>query len=320
MTRRARFIEEERRLSIDLGDGACVLTGASKETVAEGTTKTILASYPGSGKKFTYAVIEGLTDHKSGDDWNFSALGPDTLHLKTSYPHKEGTWTWKDQFDQVILLIRNPRWALPSYHTMRFELDYSSNWAESYARIPFVYTSRPDVATWKGWRDLHFDEELDNWVNYVEFWMEDGLYPDGSFDAHCTSDMDCKPKAVIDFDRFYQEHPTTEFYKVDAILGGGTNVEMIAAQARTCILDAVFDKKLLHNANRNGNGPPQSSKTFSTEQLSEMLNRLSELRGKYAVAPHTENPIATELVKVLDEYNAQIGAEYEFQIDQTQTA
>lgn len=293
-----------------------ILTPAAKTTVADDTTKTILASYPGSGKKFTYSVIEGLTDHKAGDDWNFSNNGPDTLHLKTAYPHKEGVWTWGDKFSQAVLLIRNPRWSLPSYHNMRFELDFSSNWAESYVRIPFVYKSRPDVEKWESWRDVHFDEELENWSNYIKFWMEDGLLPDGSHDAHCGTDLDCHPKAILDFDKFYQEHPTTEFFKISKVLGTNANVELIAAEARACILDSVFDRKALHNANRNGNGPAPSLKKFSAAQLSDMLSTITELKNRYSVAPWTDDLVANELVLILDEYSNQITAEYEFVLDQ----
>ena len=95
---------------------------------------------------------------------------------------------------------------------------------------------------------------------------------------------------------------------------------MITSEERSCILDAVFDKKGLHNARRNGKGPPQSSKTFTADELKEMMNHISELRGKYAVTLYTESSIAIELVKIIDEYNTQIAAEYEFQLDQTDTA
>lgn len=316
MAERSRLIEEERRLSINLGEGECLLTQATNKVAEPGATKTILASYPGSGKRFTYSVIEGLTDYKSGDDWNFSTYGDETLHLKTSYPHQEGTWSWADKYDQMLLLIRNPRWALPSYHNMRFELDYSTNWSESYVRIPFVYQSRPTVASWVTWRDINFEKEMNNWVKYVQFWMENGLRPDGSYDKHCESELDCHPKAVLDFDKFFQEHPTTEFYKVDHIIGKSNNAEIIAAEARACILDQVFDNKKLHNMNRNGNGPAPSGKMFTSDQLSNMLSQIAALRGKYAIAPWTEDPIASELIKILDEYNEQIGAEYEFLLDQ----
>jgi len=194
--------ENRRKLVVDL-DGEfpyCYLSAPKYTAAADNQTTTLLASYPGSGKRFSWTVIEGLTNHRAGDDHNFSGLYEVSLHLKTSYPHKDGTWSWGDRMDQAIVLMRNPRWALPSYHTMRFELDYSTNWGESYLRIPFVYTMRPAVALWETWRDENFEAELQSYVDFINFWMQGG-----AGDDHCATDMDCLPKAVMDFDVFYQE-------------------------------------------------------------------------------------------------------------------
>ena len=124
LSRRARAIEieRERNLSIAFPNFGCELTAPEFIVAAGNTTKTLLASYPGSGKRFVYQLIEGLTNHAPGDDHELSFNGLETLHIKTSYPHSEGVWSWGSRMDQMILLIRNPRWAIPSYHTMKFEL------------------------------------------------------------------------------------------------------------------------------------------------------------------------------------------------------
>ena len=109
-------------------------------------TQSYYPTIIGSGKRFTYTVIEGLTDSAPGDDWGFSG-NDNALHVKSSYPHHEGTWSWGDKLDQTLFLIRNPRWALPSYHSMRFELDFANNWAESFSRIGLTYKQRAPVST-----------------------------------------------------------------------------------------------------------------------------------------------------------------------------
>ena len=148
---------------------------------------------------------------------------------------------------------------------MRFELGYSTNYMLSYVRMPNTYTDRPALAAWEGWRDSHIDVEITRWVNFVDFWMQ-GTYMQettvGSLNylssiiwqslllianqskggvasgsnetvSNClVNDIDCKPKAVIDFDNFYQIHPTTEFYRLNALLSTSANVELIAAEAR----------------------------------------------------------------------------------------
>ena len=52
------------------------------------------------------------------DDWNFSERltdGSKPIAVKTSWPHKEGKWGWGNKMDQVVVLLRNPRWAVLSY-------------------------------------------------------------------------------------------------------------------------------------------------------------------------------------------------------------
>ena len=112
--------------------------------------------------------------------------------------------------DQVILLIRNPRWALPSYHTLRFELDYADNWLDSYVNLAQVYTKRSNIATWEDWRDERFEEEMQNYVDFLDFWISGGITPGyDSVHPRCRfNKIECFPKAVLDFDTFYKEHPS----------------------------------------------------------------------------------------------------------------
>lgn len=111
------------------------------------------------------------------DDWNFSGkLYENVLTLKTSWPHEDSVWSWSDQMDQTILLLRNPRWAIPSYHAMRYELDFSEDWASSLVRIPYIYTGRPSVEVWEAWRDENFETELNAYIDHINYWMDGKHY------------------------------------------------------------------------------------------------------------------------------------------------
>ena len=124
------------------------------------------------------------------------------------------------------------------------------------------------------------------------------------------SDMPCKPKTVMDFDIFYNEHPTSEFFKLSNVLDNSENVEMIAAEARFCLLDKIYDDTSLHNGNRNGNGPIASAFKFNIDQLKFMVDKTKELRDKYRTAPWDTDPVAEELVFILSNYLNQIRPEY----------
>lgn len=311
------IMDEHRALAKDLGGGDCSIDPIADIKEAEpGTTKTLLTSYPGSGKRFTWQVIQGLTNHEVADDWDFSGnLKHSPLTVKTSWPHKQGIWAWEDEMDQVILLIRNPRWALPSYSTVRYELDYADNWLSSFYNMGYVYSKRPNISVWKAWRDENFDLEMGNWISFIDFWIQGGI-PDGKTSPHprcIVNKIDCKPKLLIDFDNFYQENPSVPFFKLSTVLDQLDNVEQIAAQARVCVLEKIIHKPELHNAKRNGAGPAPPAYRFTAAQLGIMEEKVTNLKDKYDAEPWESDPLAQALVVALNAYLAAISGEKYFE-------
>lgn len=300
-------------ITIDKGGGDCDIGSPTEDgyPTPDDATKTLLVSYPGSGKRFTWTVIKALTNAEVADDWNFSQkLYEKPLTIKTSWPHKEGVWSWGKQMDQVLLLIRNPRRAIPSYHNMRWELDYAEDWASSYLRIPDTYKDRPGLDAWENWRDDHFDYEMKQWEELIDFWMQGGFVEkENRVNSRCiTTGIDCHPKAVVDFDHFYQSGMTNEFTKISTVLETSANVEVIAAQARVCILDQVFAKPELHQGGRAfPNRPALYGFTFF--QFDKMMNSTYTLKNKFSTAPLDSEPTAAELVRILDLYNLDNKAE-----------
>ena len=92
-------------------------------------------------------------------------------------------------------------------------------------------------------------------------------------------------------------------------------MDVIAAQARSCVLDAIFDNPLLHNARRNGNGPAQNQKRFTSAQLGVIRSKLQSLITKYSAAEYADNIIASDLVFILVDYDRQVEAEYNFEVE-----
>jgi len=308
---RAQELQRHRSLERELltklnDDGTCDIGSPTHDAnpAAADATKTLLASYPGSGKRFTWTLMKALTNGEVADDWNFSEkLNTNPLTIKTSWPHKEGIWSWGNQMDQVILLVRNPRWAIPSYHNMRYELDYAADWPSSGLNMLMTYTERPAKNYWEGWRTANAMQEINYWFNFVDFWMSGGFQESkNATHSRCLhSGIDCHPKAVIDFDRLYQEHTTAEFVKIVDVLDTSANVELIATQARVCVLDAVFDKKEFHQGGRpNPELPPQYR--FLLVHFDRLLNRTIELMDKYSEEPYASYPHAADLVRILGTY------------------
>ena len=254
------------------------------------------------------------------------------LTLKTSYPHHEGIWSWGSMMDQMVMLIRNPRFAIPSYHTMRYELDYSKNWDESYSRINYTYTERPEVEEWIPWRDRKFDDELDYWANFTDFWMTGGQkwVVDGTeYDYHCidhaTNDgfmvpkmLDCKPKTIIQFEKLYspdEDTGTAELLKLASVLDGVEHTNIIDLEARPCVYKEVMRRHQFYNRNRDGKGPDPELKKFTPAQLTKMKRKMQELKEKFSTGIWLEDKDAVTLVMILNSYINEVQAELTVMLD-----
>eukprot|EP00547_Thalassionema_nitzschioides_P001076 CAMPEP_0194210776 /NCGR_PEP_ID=MMETSP0156-20130528/9100_1 /TAXON_ID=33649 /ORGANISM="Thalassionema nitzschioides, Strain L26-B" /LENGTH=148 /DNA_ID=CAMNT_0038938163 /DNA_START=70 /DNA_END=513 /DNA_ORIENTATION=+ len=106
----------KRYLSIDYGNGDCEWTAPVKVDLNEDPYGTLIASYPAAGMRLMWQMTAGAAGYEIGDDFFFN--GRIGGLIKTEYPHPEGIWSYGKEMDQTILLIRNPRWNIPSYHTL----------------------------------------------------------------------------------------------------------------------------------------------------------------------------------------------------------
>jgi len=329
--RRARQLLERKDklrelVTIDKGGGACDIgnpTDNATMVADAGSTRTLLASYPGSGKRFLWTIIKAMTNYEVADDWNFSGkLKENPLNIKTSWPHKEGTWSWDEQMDQVMLMIRNPRRAIPSYHTMRWELGYAKNWGESYVHIPDTYMERPTLEQWETWRDGHFNREIDSWFDFYDFWMQAGFQEErNETHSRCRNmNIDCQPQELVDFENIYKDTPTTDFWKIGAVLDALNDVEVISQQARACVLFNIYNRTgnrdiAMHQGSRPFPDRPLEYK-FTLSQNDRMFNRTIMLRDKYLTGDLSLKLKAGSLVDILNDYIDQNTAEYFEAVDE----
>ena len=181
-----------RTLSINLGGGQCLWTKAVSLPADADVPRTLLVSYPGSGKRYVWRAVEGLTGFRVGDDWDHSEFGKHVATIKTSYPHMESDWNdgrsawepWVDDFANasVVYVIRSPRNAIVNYYSMKQELALAQSWDSAHSRVGATYTYQARIAGWLQWRDDDQPDlyplenrdraliEIEEWSKNIDFW------------------------------------------------------------------------------------------------------------------------------------------------------
>lgn len=297
-------------------DGDCEWSPPARVDPGSPLFKTLVAGYPGSGKRLTWLMIEALTNKVVGDDFDLSLHGNHVVALKTSYPHPEAYWSWGDKMDQAIMVIRNPRWAIQSYLTLKDEIDYSTSWEQSFNMRQYVYTNRPPVPTWEAWRDASFPYEIERWGGLIDFYMSNGVEDTPDYTGpseHCGGDdlADCTPKEIISFEKLYdQDTGPAEMAKLATVLDG-ENVEMV----NSTIWDCVYNVTWYHPISRYNNdrdGPAPETRFFTKDQLIVLQTEMQRIFDKYSAEPFLTGPLAVQaatLVGHVNEYIVEVQAE-----------
>mmetsp|Transcript_27764 Transcript_27764/g.42286 ORF Transcript_27764/g.42286 Transcript_27764/m.42286 type:complete len:659 (-) Transcript_27764:184-2160(-) len=326
-------ILRQRRTSIDLGGGDCEWTGAEKIDISKKPHGTLFASYPGAGMRLTWQMTEGASGISVGDDFFYSGkLGG---LVKTQYPHPEGIWSYGKNMDQVILLIRNPRWNIPSYHTLLYELEYAHDYVVAYDNVFTAFSRRAPMENWIKWRDYRFEDEINLWAWYIDFWMEDGAqfwhnldyeragqYPfrynrpnekPWPLDAHCRIDVTdgCYPQTVVSYEKL--RDPTKgpeELRRIADIIRYKRRMTMVSDEAINCIWMETWEKAPEpRNEDRDAGGITAGEYLFSIKQMSEIMAKLIFMKNKYSNGVYVLDLPARDLVRALHTYINQVGGE-----------
>jgi len=309
-----------RSLSIDLGNGKCEWKSAEEMDVNSDPYGTLFVSYPGAGMRFTWQMTEGASGIQVGDDFFYSGKTINGI-VKTQYPHPEGVWSYGQAMDQVVLLIRNPRWNIPSYHNLIYELDYAHDYVTAYDNVFSAFSTRAPMENWIKWRDYRFEDELNLWAWQIDFWMENGTqfwddldferagqYPftyndefkkPWKLDEHCRNDLDCVPKAVISYESL--KDPATgpgELRKIANLLRFKKRMNPTLPDEA---IDCVWNETMHHapenrNEDRDLKGFFAEDYKFTIKQMEGILAKLTLMKYVYSTGDWTLNPMARDLV------------------------
>jgi len=323
-------VNTKRKAYEYLGNGDCNWTDALAFGPDSDPYGTLLAGYPASGHRVAWQQTEGITGNAVLDDF-FRLDLPKIGLVKTQFPHYEGIWSYGDHLSQTILLIRNPRWAMPSYHTLLSEIGYAHTWELAYDELPNVFSMRPPVEDWVKWRDYRFDDEILLWGYHIDFYMSrgekywltydferNGQWPfrllnetdrPWNRDNNCIHNLDCYPKDVISYERLTDTvDGPNELSKIATVLRGAEGVSVIPEDAIDCIWHETWINTPAPN-NDDRDGPAREEYTFTVPQLERMKSRLEEMKEKYSTGSWVGVSNAIALVENFENYLVEVTAE-----------
>lgn len=164
---------DNRRLSTALANGGCQVTYAhlSKTPIPP----TWQASFPGSGARMTWNLVEALTGIRSNNDYNTQKRGYErVVAVKTHYPVKTAKRKFPELdklFTKAMVVLRNPVNAVPSYFNLQYEhMNHLPN-----------HSTRGPQDEWIKYRDHPnhgLSYQMGMYEKFVQYWME--RYPDRS--------------------------------------------------------------------------------------------------------------------------------------------
>lgn len=132
---------------------------------------TFLASYPGSGAKLTWQLIEGITGLFTSDDIDSSGRTQKgfAVAIKTHYPSQQSPPAVMEndkltRIQRAVLLVRNPMNAFPALHRFVY---YS---VEGHKRKSDH--EKPPASSWIKWRNDSMISQVEQWSKHTRFWLD----------------------------------------------------------------------------------------------------------------------------------------------------
>ena len=130
---------------------------------------TWLSSYPGSGSKLAWRLIESVTGLSTGDDLdsNGQVANGVAVAVKTHFPshstEKVFTQSQLRSISRTILVLRNPMHAIPAFFRHVYFVEQKHERSN--------YLEQPPTDAWVAWLSDNFNSELKLWVEHVRWWM-----------------------------------------------------------------------------------------------------------------------------------------------------
>lgn len=263
---------QRRGLSVALPDGGCQVTYANPSPTP--IAPTWQASFPGSGARMTWRLIEALTGIRTTNDYDSHERGyENVVTVKTHYPVKDarnGFAELDPLFGRAMVILRNPINAIPSYFNQLYE---------QVNHLP-THSTRGPNEDWIKYRDdkeegLEF--RLGHYERFVEYWME--RYPERRdllmVSYEDLTDTNLGPLVTM---------------RIAEFLAETDGVEPIARESVPCVWETIVNYK---NAAASPDMNPNNGVEEGRRKL--LFANPSSLRTGPKVRPYTKQNLADML-------------------------
>ena len=136
--------------------GTCMVTTPQYEPMIP----MFQASYPGSGSEMMRDLLSAITGVQTAE----TKRRNDVVAVKTFFPYRSfdiHPSFLNSDMKKLVLLVRYPLHAISS----NFNHIY---WKQNHLQ---AHSVQPPKEAWEDYRDAHFDEELDAWIEHTEYWI-----------------------------------------------------------------------------------------------------------------------------------------------------
>jgi len=238
-----------------------------------------VSSYPGSGSKIAWKLIESITGLYTGDDLDTNGnVGKGfAVGIKTHFPSYTKVEVFQDarfkNIRKAILQIRNPLHSILSL----FRFIYNEKQKEN-GKAP---VTQPPLHEWLKWRNDNFETELISWIRHTQWWL----------DNYGNEDLLMLPYEYITS----TEKGSTELEKVGDFL---KNVDPAVAESIiekekiSCIWELIVG-----NYSKEKQTETQKltiDKLYSSDPFSLAQSQLKQMKERNSLRP--------EFVTLMDEY------------------
>lgn len=124
---------------------------------------SFLASFPGSGTRLQWELVEAITGIVTTDD-TFSNGHQNVVAVRTHFPCPSGReFPGAEEIVKAMVFIRHPIETLAAYYDTIYA-------AENNLKTDPPH--RAPLDQWITWRDLSFARELETWRKHFTYWMD----------------------------------------------------------------------------------------------------------------------------------------------------